>query len=771
MRISSFKISAAICLLILITSTYSCKEDYYDPYYKAPSPFTGVPDDFDWSTISSIKLTVNVNDEYNGQYYYVVEVFDDNPVFNADATLLAKGVAKQAEAYTSEINFPQALQTIYIRQTAPNGLQVVQERTIDATDLSVNFAGKSSGSVNTKAFSPRAAAPVYSGDRSNANVIDLKSTSQTLTSGKSYVITGGTYSGNIVFWGGQTTTLFVEGEWNVPANQDAFQGGMEIVVLNGGKITFSNSSQTIYGYNNVNFFIMNGGAFNPEKKSININFTNTGGNIYNAGSFYLNVMQLNGGRFYNNSSTVNIAQFTQTGTIENHGVLSLGSIDASNGLVIDNYCNMSVTGGITTSGATFVLHNSTILSCVNFDPKGTEIDMEAYSLFDVTGTATFNSWSSQINGPGSYNYGTYYSSDYALTRINKTVCNGNAKVTINGNVELECSSYKTNGKGLYVYSPARMVSYGNPSVLIPSSECTGSGSYPKGTTPTDPTFPIEVPTNSKYTYAIEDLWPAYGDYDMNDIVVESQTSYTLNRLSSTTSVSSLTITAKVMAVGATKKLGAAFQLDKIPASNVTSVSVESDSPTNRLNGTVFKVSSTGVETGQSKAVIPLFDEAHHFLNNSASERYYILNTSEKGDYVTPKQVKITIYFKSGTVSSSDIAIKYLNYFVVTDAKTESRKEVHLVGYNPTDKAITTYFGGGPNNIPSNNDLSLNGVYYRGTDNLIWGLMIPGTFNYPLETNSILKAYPKFKSWATSGGTTSQDWYSSSNADQTYIYTK
>ncbi|SHF40710.1 LruC domain-containing protein [Bacteroides luti] len=770
MRINTNKIATFLLLFIPIIILFGCKEDYYDPYYKAPSPFTGVPDDFDWSTISSIKLTVNVNDEYNGQYYYVVEVFNDNPVFNPDATLLAKGVAKQAEAYTSEINFPQALQTIYIRQTAPNGLQVVQERTIDATDLSVNFAGKSSGSANTKVFSPRAAAPTYSGDRTNANVIDLKSTSQTLTSGKSYVITGGTYSGNIVFWGGQTTTLFVEGEWNVPVNQEAFQDGMEIVVLNGGKITFSNSSQTIYGYNNVNLFIMDGGAFNPEKKSININFTNTGGNIYNAGSFYLNVMQLNGGRFYNNSSTVNIAQFTQTGTIENHGVLTMGSIDASNGLVIDNYCNMSVTGGITTSGGTFILHNSTILSCVNFDPKGTEINMEAYSLFDVTGTATFNSWSSQINGPGSYNYGTYYSSDYALTRIKRIVCNGNKNVSFAGNIELECSSYKTNGNGIYLYSPAHVVSYGKPSVLIPASECTGSGSYPQGTTPTDPTFPIEVPTNSIYTYAIEDLWPAYGDYDMNDLVLESQTSYTLNRLSSTTSVSSLTITAKVMAVGAFKKLGAAFQLDQIPASNVTSISVESDSPNNRLNGTVFTVGSTGVETGQNKAVIPLFDEAHHFLNNSATERYFTLNT-EKGDYITPKQVRITINFKSGTVSSSDIAVKYLNFFVVTDGKTENRKEVHLVGYNPTDKAITSYFGGGPNNIPSNNDLSLNGVYYRGTDNLIWGLMIPGTFSYPSEYSSILKAYPKFKSWATSGGTTSQDWYSSSNADQTYIYTK
>jgi len=108
----------------------------------------------------------------------------------------------------------------------------------------------------------------------------------------------------------------------------------------------------------------------------------------------------------------------------------MGSINTSSGFVIENYCNISVTGDITTSGATFTLHNSTILSCINFNPSGTELNMEAYSLFDVTGTATFNSWSSIINGPGSYNYGTYYSSDYALTRIKKIVCSRQCKCRI-----------------------------------------------------------------------------------------------------------------------------------------------------------------------------------------------------------------------------------------------------------------------------------------------------------------------------------------------------
>lgn len=768
MKRLSRKTTLLIPFFFLTTILTCCKEDYYDPYYKVPSPFAGVPDNFNWATISSATLRVNVNDEYNGEYYYTVEVFDENPVLNSGAKLLAKGVARKGDMYISEVNFPQTQGVIYVRQTSPNGLRIVQEHIIDSQEITVDFSGSQAAtSVKSKSVATRSAAPAYQGNRNDAISINLNTSSVTLLAGKSYVITGGTYSGDIVFygsWNGQKTTVFVEGEWNVPSRLTDFQNGLEIVVLSGGKVSFSSSSQTLNGYNGVNLFIMSGGLFNSDKKNININFTDTGGNIYNYGEFYLSQMKLNGGKFYNNSSLTNITSFTQTGTIENHGLLTIGNIDATSGFIIDNYCNIIVTGDISTSGGTFYLHNNTNLSCINFDLKGTTVNMEPFSLFDVTGTATFNSWSSTMNGTGT---GT----NYALARMKKVVCNGSKNITYSGNLELECSDHTANGKYNNVYymiSPAHMVSYGSPSVLIPASECTGKGSYPAGTKPTNPAFPIEVPTSSIYSYAIEDFWPAYGDYDMNDLVVESQSSYAVDNRNF---VTSMTITARLMAVGATKKLGAAFQLDQVSAINVSSVTVESDSPNNRLNGTVFTVGANGTETEQTKAIIPLFDEAHHFLSDNASEKYYMLNTSAKGEDFPPKQVKITINFRSGTVSPTDITIKNLNYFVVTDAKKENRKEIHLPGYLPTSKAIKTYFGGGPNNIPSNNDLSLNGVYYRGTDNLIWGLMIPGSFNYPLEKSSILLAYPQFQIWATSGGTTNKDWYENQNANTTYIYKK
>jgi len=49
------------------------------------------------------------------------------------------------------------------------------------------------------------------------------------------------------------------------------------------------------------------------------------------------------------------------------------------------------------------------------------------------------------------------------------------------------------------------------------------------------------------------------------------------------------------------------------------------------------------------------------------------------------------------------------------------------------------------------------------------MVIPDDFSYPIESTSILTAYPDFKPWAVSGGTTNTDWYNSSKANSQYIY--
>lgn len=770
MKAINTKISALLLIVAILFFTGGCKEDYYDPYYKAPSIFTGVPDGFDWSTVSSVNLTVNVNDEYNGQYNYLIEVFQENPVFGGDSTLLAKGSAKKGQAFTTEVTFPQATSVLYVRQTAPNGLQIVQERSIDSKDLTVDFAGTTSTKSAVKRYAVVASEPSPQGDRNAATTIDLSTNSTTLTAGKSYVITGGTYGGKLVYNGSdtQTTTLFVEGEWNIPSGQSSFQNGLEIVVLNGGKISFKGNSYDIQAYNGVNIFIMQGGIFNSDKKGSTIAFSDNAGNLYNFGELYTDQISINGGTFYNNSRTANVSLISGAGKIENHGLLTAGTITSTYGLTIDNYCYTNVSGTITSNGSTFILRGSSNLSCLNLVANGTTFNMEPFAIFNVSGQATFGSWGSIFNGTGT-------GSDFALARMKKVVCNGYPAVTYSGNLELECSTHTKNVlySSFYVINnPAHIVAYDNPTVSVPAGDCTGTGSTPQTTQPANPNYPIEVTSGTMYTYAIEDLWPAYGDYDMNDVVVETQTTYLMDY---NNKVTGMTINATLVAVGAEKKIAAAIQLDRVLASSITSMNVTSDASGNRLTGDVFTLNSAGLETGQTYAVIPLFDEAHRFLLDKQILNTYTLNTYNDGTsrtkYIEPKNMQIKINFKSNTVNPIDISIKYRNFFIVTNAQKTDRMEIHLAGYAPTQRATTALFGGGPTNIPSNNDLSLNGTYYLGTDNLVWGLMIPGTFYYPNEYVSILKAYPKFADWATSGGTSNQDWYNYSNANTINLYSK
>jgi len=92
-----------------------------------------------------------------------------------------------------------------------------------------------------------------------------------------------------------------------------------------------------------------------------------------------------------------------------------------------------------------------------------------------------------------------------------------------------------------------------------------------------------------------------------------------------------------------------------------------------------------------------------------------------------------------------------------------RREIHLAGYAPTDLGTTSLFGTGDDK----SNLSDVSSLYKSTTNLIWGLAVPGPFSYPSEKTGITKAYPDFKNWATSVGTTNNDWYNNPSSEDIY----
>ena len=78
-------------VVVAIVSTLalsSCTDDVYDPERGIQTKpkenplgedFTA-PDGFDWSMVNTVNLNVEINDEFDGRYKYLIEIFTANPI-------------------------------------------------------------------------------------------------------------------------------------------------------------------------------------------------------------------------------------------------------------------------------------------------------------------------------------------------------------------------------------------------------------------------------------------------------------------------------------------------------------------------------------------------------------------------------------------------------------------------------------------------------------------------------------------------------------------
>ena len=173
----------------------------------------------------------------------------------------------------------------------------------------------------------------------------------------------------------------------------------------------------------------------------------------------------------------------------------------------------------------------------------------------------------------------------------------------------------------------------------------------------------------------------------------------------------------------------------------------------------FNVNSNKIENGQDYAVIPLFDDAHNALGR---DRYEQINTiKDHSANTNPKNISFTIKF-SNPISVDELNINKLNVFIFVEGNRNQRKEIHIVGYQPTKLANTDLFGG------NNDDSSTSRKrYYISKDNLAWGIMVPTDFKWPLEYMNIKSAYSLFESWVTSGGTKNEEWWKTFDSSRVY----
>jgi len=256
--------------------------------------------------------------------------------------------------------------------------------------------------------------------------------------------------------------------------------------------------------------------------------------------------------------------------------------------------------------------------------------------------------------------------------------------------------------------------------------------------PEDPKFAYkyDYPSSGSYgTFAFEDLWPEYGDYDFNDLVVDYRfTQYA----DATNKITSLQSEFVIKAIGASYQNGFGFSTNLNP-NLVASVKGS------KIVGDLVKINPNGTESGQTKATFIVSDRMHSSFNS-----FGIINTNQGGQYNTPDTIRTTIDFTKG-VSFSELGSAPYNPFLII-SQTRGR-EVHMPGYAPTDLVDLSYFGMGNDNSDPG-----KGVYYRSKEELPWAMNLPISFDYPQEGKDIRDPYLHFAQWAKSGGFSYMDWY-------------
>ena len=255
------------------------------------------------------------------------------------------------------------------------------------------------------------------------------------------------------------------------------------------------------------------------------------------------------------------------------------------------------------------------------------------------------------------------------------------------------------------------------------------------------------------TLAYEDLWPAKGDYDMNDLVVNYRHRIILSPKGD---VKEIELHYQLMAAGARYSNGFAVELTGIGSATAP------DSAVMSINGgTAAKVSPI---TPNNYLAYKIFNDAFTEFRPAQSG---ITNTVKGTASVPGNSYQLNISFATPRAKSAFTNAPLYNPFLFRTGTPGL--EVHLPGRPPTSNADSKLFG-------TQDDGTVlvggNGPYYvsnnkNGNAGYPWALDIPQGWKWPTETIDIVTAYPNFAAWVQSSGKLQTTWYLSPNSAKVY----
>lgn len=717
------------------------KEEYQNSF-----PVKDVDPDMDWKTTRSTIVNVFVNEDQGTQYK--VRIFDANPLNpTSNAKLLAEGYASSSASFKAKMDYPATLKAIYVLRTDNHNRHLLKYVSIENGQVNTGFgltsmptrAGRQATDNEIETYSPAKSETEIAVLAVDAPEIE---TGTVLIAGDIYKISkdeifrGGIYANGIS--AGNKATVIIEGTWDPQEKLQQVENGVNIYVMNSGKIIIpQEKALTLNGNSILNVY--KGGVIEGEKDA-SLYYPSSGKEYnYNAGTITIDKIQIDGsqGVFYN-CGTMNIGKLTFNNSgarLINQGKLTAN--ETSENMTLENGCYAKV--------ESFNAHLKQGSSCAlyvrDYNPGkhwGRTVNMAKNSMLIVSKDAELTGCTF-----------TGLTDGYALIKIDEVKSLNGFKS--NGDIYYEIGEIDENistAPWMNAFFDALKNSEGAISkpgespITIPSGDCTGEGN-----TPNEDGNDIET-TPITYTYAFEDNYPQAGDYDFNDIVLNmsSQNEYQDNDKSR---IKQIRYKITLSAVGANKRLGAGLRLVGINKSDVKEVKFEGDvneMRNNTLSNSMFENAIT--ESKGNEIVIPLFGDAHKVYGMETDRPFINTVTPYSGEL---KTLEVIIVLQENG-QQAIIGKDNLDFFIAYPNR-EERTEIHL--YEFRDAKATA------NGTVHQENLDVAG-------NFTWAICVPN-FKYSLERTQITKAYPDFSLWATTGGRNEayNEWYK--NIKEEFIF--
>lgn len=697
----------------IFTGITACKKNANNDEPVNPASFNElqVDEDFTFKTTEVNAVSVTVIPDNPDERPHILSFYTDDP--ENGGKQISRVMTGENLKYKGNLKIPCRLEKIFIAETSPAG--ITRKAYIDKTADGFNHEF---GSEKKQADFKNASSDPGCEE---CDVLLTGTENALIQPGKRYCVEeGASWNGLLKFYnGGELVVCGTAGIYLHPST-----GGGTIYISEGGEVEMDD----LYLKNNLL--------------------------VENYGTLHVNsVFSLAFGGTLENHSVINceaITSYGNSGGITNEGTLNANTF-------VNNLANL-VNNGIISAGSYFSNNSTALLQnncridvAAHFNQVGT-LNIATGALLEVGGV--FDSWNEAQTNLS--DQGMILTNNLEVEGTISGPAAGCARLQVTGETQIKPAGTidgfldLCDENGIEINNGVIGPDVTNCTCYIPQTTCnpTGAGLPPVQDTdgdgvpddldnyPTDPdrAFDSYYPNDTDYgTMAFEDLWPALGDYDFNDLVIEFQYQMVTNAQNEYVDLTGRFL---IRAVGGSRDNGFGFVLD-VPPALTESVT----GPV--ISGEAVNLAPEGYESGHSGMTVVLVYDAVISMAN-----WSMINTSHSGNTMEFEPVEITVHFAEALEA---IGEPPYNPFIFIGQQRD--QELHMIDQPPTGLAGNQYFG----TYADASDPG-SGQYYKTANLLPWVIEIPVSFDYPVEKADIILSHLRFAEWATSGGTSCADWY-------------